>query len=380
MRSTFLPFSQPVITDADIEAVTRVMRSRWITTGSECAGFEREFADYLGCPGAVALASATAGMHLALAALGVGPGDEIVTPSMTWVSTPNIIELSGATPVWVDVDRDTLLATPERMEALITSRTRAIIPVHYAGAPVDLEAFRKLAAKYGVRLIEDAAHAIGTRYRGDRVGKTGTSVFSFHPIKNVTTGEGGMVCSDDAEFLARVRRLKFHGLGVDAFDRETQGRKPQAEVIEPGYKYNLTDMAAALGRSQLPRLEAMNAIRRDLAARYDRAFADLPEILPLRAPVWPHEHSWSLYVVRLDKPGLDRLTFMERLKARNIGSGIHFIAAHTHAYYRKKYSGASLPDTEWNSERIISLPLFPGMTGDDVRDVVEAVKSALMGE
>ncbi|MCC8189619.1 MAG: UDP-4-amino-4-deoxy-L-arabinose aminotransferase [Planctomycetes bacterium] len=379
MRSSFLPFSQPDITDADIEAVVRVMRSRWLTTGRECQAFEEAFAARVGCPGAVALASATAGLHLLLTALGIGPGDEVITPSLTWVSTPNLIELAGATPVWADVDRDTLLLSADRVEPLLTDRTRAIIPVHFAGAPVDLDPLRRLAAERGVVLIEDAAHAIGTRYRGRPVGQTGTSIFSFHPIKNITSGEGGMVCSDDLELLARIRRLKFHGLGADAFDRETGGRKPQAEVLEPGYKYNLTDMAAALGRSQLARLDGLNAIRTRLAAFYDRAFADRPEIRPLARPAWLHTHAWSLYPVRLDHPGLSRAEFMARLARRNIGTGIHFMAAHTHAHYRGRWP-AALPDSEWNSERILSLPLFPGMTEEDAADVVAAVTAALRGE
>lgn len=378
MRETFLPFSRPSITDEDVAAVTRVMRSGWLTTGKECAGFEEEFARRVGCRGAVALASGTAGMHILLAALGIGPGDEVITPSMTWASTPNLIELAGAKPVWADIDRDTLMTTAAFVEPLITDRTRAIIPVHFAGAPVDLDPLRALAARRGIPLVEDAAHAAGTSYRGAPVGATGTSIFSFHPIKNITTGEGGMFCSDDEELLTRIRRLKFHGLGLDAYDRETQGRRPQAEVMEPGYKYNLTDMAAALGRTQLARLDWMVERRRTLAGLYARVFADMPEILPLKVPAWPHTHSWHLYIVRVDKPGLSRDQFMERLKKRNIGAGLHFLAAHTHAYYRKKEGGKThLPNTEWNSARILSLPLFPDMADADVNDVAAAVKEAL---
>ncbi len=337
MRSSFLPFSQPQITDDDVQAVVEVMRSRWLTTGRHCQEFESEFAARVGAPGAVAASSATGGMHVALAALGVGPGDEVITPSMTWVSTPNMITLLGASPVWADADRDTLLTSAEFIRPLITDKTKAIIPVHYAGAPVDMDPIRDLARERGIPVIEDAAHSIGTTYKGRVIGSSGTSVFSFHPIKNITTGEGGMICSDDGEFLDRIRRLKFHGLSVDAFDRQMQGRKPQAMVIEPGCKYNMTDMAAALGRSQLRRLDAMNAERARLAAFYDSAFADVPEILPLAAPPWPHDHCRSLYVIRLNRPGLARDAFMERLKRRNIGSGIHFLACHTHTFYREAF-------------------------------------------
>lgn len=378
MRKDFLPFSRPSITDDDVNAVNAVMRSGWITTGKECAEFENEFARRVGAQQAVLLASATAGLHVTLAALGVGPGDEVITPSMTWVSTPNLITLAGATPVWVDIDRENLMTTAEMVEPLITERTKAIIPVHFAGAPVDIGPLRELAARRGIMLIEDAAHAAGTEYKGKPVGSPGTSIFSFHPIKNITTGEGGMVCTDDAELANHVRRLKFHGLGVDAFDRHTQGRKPQAEVIEPGFKYNLTDMAAALGRSQLRRLDDMNAKRERLAKLYLAAFAEVPEIKPLGIPSWQHKHAWHLFIVRLDKLGLGRDEFMERLKARNIGTGLHFRAAHTHAYYRGLPGRKPhLPATEWNSERQFSLPLFPDMTNDDVNDVVAAVKTAL---
>lgn len=381
MRPTFLPFSQPSVTEEDIAAVTGVMRSKWLTTGREAAEFEKEFAAYVGCRGAVAVASATGAMHVALKALDIGPGDEVVTPSLTWVSTPNLIVLAGAKPVWADVDRDTLMLTADMAEPLITPRTRAIIPVHYAGAAADLGPLRELAARKGIALLEDAAHAVGTAYRGERIGATGTALFSFHPIKNITTGEGGMVCSDDEAFLGRVQSLKFHGLGVDAYDRETRGRKPQAQVVEPGYKYNITDMAAALGRTQLARLDTMNAQRRALAGLYARAFADIPEIRPLALPAWPHEHAWHLYVVRLDRPGLARAEFMEWLKRRNIGTGIHFLAAHTQTYYRGREDlRRDLPNTEWNSERILSLPLFPDMTEEDVGDVAAAVREALAGE
>ncbi|MCL1889457.1 MAG: aminotransferase class I/II-fold pyridoxal phosphate-dependent enzyme, partial [Desulfovibrionaceae bacterium] len=265
MRQQFLPFSQPLISEEDIAAVTSVLRSKWITTGGECLELEKEFASLMGAPGAVAVASATGGMHIALKALGIGPGDEVITPSMTWVSTPNLITLAGAQPVWAEVDKDNLMTTAELVEPLINERTKAIIPVHFAGAPLDLAPLRALAHKKQIPLIEDAAHAVGAAYRGEPVGSGGTAIFSFHPIKNITTGEGGIISSPDEDLLERLRRLKFHGLGQDAFNRNQQGRLPQAQVWEPGYKYNLTDMAAALGRSQLARLEEINARRRKLA-------------------------------------------------------------------------------------------------------------------
>jgi UDP-4-amino-4-deoxy-L-arabinose-oxoglutarate aminotransferase len=256
-----------------------------------------------------------------------------------------------------------------------------VIPVHFAGAPADIEPIRQLTSARGIALIEDAAHAVGTHYHGRHVGCCGTSIFSFHPIKNITTGEGGMVCSDDEALLDQVRRLKFHGLGVDAFDRQMQGRSPQAEVIEPGYKYNMTDISAVLGLQQLARVDALNARRAELAGLYRQRLAGIDEITPLRDPPYPMTHAWHLFVVRLDvdKAGLTRDEFMKELKQRNIGTGLHFRAVHLQKYYRECMGmrRGMLPNTEWNSDRICSLPLFPGMTSQDVDDVVTAIKGIL---
>jgi UDP-4-amino-4-deoxy-L-arabinose-oxoglutarate aminotransferase len=246
---------------------------------------------------------------------------------------------------------------------------------------VDIDPIRELAAKRGIALIEDAAHAAGTKYKGERIGKKGTAIFSFHPIKNITTGEGGMVCSDDAELLAKVKSLKFHGLGVDAFDRQAQGRAPQAQVLQPGFKYNLTDISAALGLGQLARLDAFNARRAELANRYFQALETIPEIQPLELPTYDHLHAWHLFIVRLDpeKAGMDRDTFMAALKQQNIGTGLHFRAVHLQKYYTETFGieRGRLPNTEWNSDRILSLPLCPAMKDEDVLDVVEAIKTVL---
>ena len=381
MRKDFLPFSRPSITEEDISAVGEVLRSGWITTGPNTAAFERDFCEYVGCTHAVALGSATAGMHLLLKALEIGPGDEVITPSMTWVSTVNLIVLAGATPVFADIDRDTLMVTPETVAPCISSRTRAVIPVHFAGASVDITALRGLADQNGVPLVEDAAHALGTQYRGRHVGTTGTSVFSFHPVKNITTGEGGMFCTDDKEMAERISRLKFHGLGVDAYDRQAQGRSPQAQVLEPGYKYNMTDMAAVLGLRQLHRINQFNRKRNQLAARYLEWLEDMDELLPLAIPEDTTRHAWHLFIVRLDtdRAGMSRDEFMERLKEKNIGTGLHFRAVHLQKYYRESMGmeKGAIPNTEWNSDRICSLPLFPDMTFEDVDGVVEAIKEVL---
>jgi len=381
MRNEFLPFSRPSITEQDIIAVSEVLRSGWLTTGPKTAEFEQAFCDYTGSAGAVALSSATAGMHLVLKALDIGVGDEVVTPSMTWVSTVNLIVLAGAKSVFVDVDRDTLLVSPESIKASLTNSTKLIIPVHFAGVPVDIEPIRKLAAGKNVFLVEDAAHALGTQYKGERIGRRGTSIFSFHPIKNITTGEGGMFCSDDLELVNCVRRLKFHGLGVDAYDRHTQGRSAQAEVLEPGYKYNMTDVSAVLGISQLARVDKFNRRRTELVMQYRERLDEIDEILPLSNPSYPIQHAWHLFIVRLDidKTKLSRDDFMQELKQRNIGTGLHFRAVHLQKYYRESMGThrGMLPNTEWNSDRICSLPLFPEMTFDDVDDVVNTVKEVL---
>jgi UDP-4-amino-4-deoxy-L-arabinose-oxoglutarate aminotransferase len=382
MRSTFLPFSKPAINEPEIQAVAEVLRSGWITTGRKAAEFEEAFRRYCHAGGSVALCSASAGMHLLLAALGIGPGDEVITPSMTWVSTVNFIVLAGATPVFADIDRNTLMVSAETIEPLITDRTRLIIPVHFAGAPVDMDPLREIASGKNILLVEDAAHAAGAEYHGERIGRHGSAIFSFHPIKNMTCGEGGMFCSDDPDLVERVRRLKFHGLGVDAYDRTVQGRVPQAEVLEPGFKYNLTDMAAALGLGQLGRLDTFIEKRSQLARRYHELLADVDEVLPLALPSYPMRHAWHLFVVRLDtdRAGMDRDTFMTALKERNIGTGIHFKAVHTQKYYREtlRLRDGALPASEWNSERICSLPLFPDMTLEDVDSVIAAIKEVLI--
>ena len=380
MATDFLPLSRPSILEEDIARVGDVLRSGWITTGTCAATFEERFRELVGCTGAVAVTSGTAGMHLVLRVLGIGPGDEVITPSMTWASTVNLIVLSGARPVFVDVDRETLMTAAEYVEPALTARTRLVVPVHFAGAALDLDPLRALSRRRDVALVEDAAHAIGTAYEGVPVGRCGTAVFSFHPIKNITTGEGGMVCSDDEALLAAVRRLRFHGLGVDAFDRETQGRAPQAEVLEPGFKYNLTDVAAALGIGQLARLEDLLAKRTALSDRYRAGLADVPEVRPLGLPAHRMNHAWHLFIVRLeDAAPMDRDAFMAALKQRGIGTGLHFRAVHLQKYYREAFAvpPGRLPNTEWNSARLCSLPLFPDMRLSDVDRVVDAIRDLM---
>ncbi|KTS17027.1 UDP-4-amino-4-deoxy-L-arabinose-oxoglutarate aminotransferase [Pantoea dispersa] len=372
---SFLPFSRPALGEEELAAVQAVFASGWITTGPQNAALEQAFCQLTGNQHAIAVSSATAGMHVTLMALGIQPGDEVITPSLTWVSTLNIITLLGATPVMIDVDRDNLMVSAEQIEAAITPRTRAIVPVHYAGAPADIDALRAVSARHNIPLIEDAAHAVGCYYKGRHVGQQGTAIFSLHAIKNITCAEGGIVVTDDAQLADRLRSLKFHGLGVDAYDRHTHGRKPQAEVIMPGFKYNLPDINAAIALVQLQKLPAINARRQAIAARYLRELADTP-LLPLVQPAWPHQHAWHLFIIRVDEArcGISRDALMEQLKIHDIGTGLHFRAAHTHKYYRERYPQLSLPATEWNSDRICSLPLFPDMHDDDVTRVIAALR------
>ena len=383
MRSTFLPFCRPSISEEDIAAIGDVLRSGWITTGPRVTELEQMIADRTGAKEAIAATSGTALMHLTLQAMGIGPGDEVIGPSMTWVSTPNMVEMRGARNVFVDVDRNTLLASADAIEAAITPRTRLVIPVHYAGAPVDIDAIRALCAKRGVPILEDAAHAIGTQYKGREIGGGDPAIFSLHPIKNITSGEGGVLTTNDTDLANRVRRLRFHGLAVDANDRRQQGRSPQAEVQEPGYKQNMADMNAVLAVRQMPRLDWFIERREAITQFYRSRLAEVDGILPMTDPTWSHRHARHLFVVRVDEKicGMDRNTFMEGLKARNIGTGIHFLASHGQKWYREnrpEWMG-KLPNTEWNSARICTIPCFPDMTDADANDVIDAIKETLAG-
>lgn len=370
----FLPFSRPSMGAEEIAAVQEVVTSGWITTGPKNQMLEEAFCTLTGNRHAIAVSSATAGMHVTLMAMGIGPGDEVITPSLTWVSTLNMIVLLGAIPVMIDVDRDTLMVTPEAVDAAVTPRTKAIVPVHYAGAPCDIDAIRAVGERHGIPVIEDAAHAAGTYYHSRHVGWRGTAIFSFHAIKNMTCAEGGLVVTDDEQLAQNIRSLKFHGLGVDAYDRQTHGRAPQAEVITPGFKYNLADINAALALVQLGKLGEANRRRRDIADRYLLELSDTP-FQPLRIPSWPHLHAWHLFIIRVDEArcGFSRDALMAALKEQGIGTGLHFRAAHTQKYYRERFPDVSLPNTEWNSARICSLPLFPDMTHDDTTRVITAL-------
>ncbi len=378
MRDSFLPFARPSIGDGEIAEITDSLRSGWITTGPKVERFSREFADYVGGRHAAAVSSATAGLHLALLAHGIGAGDEVIAPAMTFVATVNVILHVGATPILADVDRHTLQIRVEEIEKRLTPRTRAIVPVHFAGQPSDLDPILALAGRGGCAVIEDAAHAAGTEYKGRRIGSfPTTSVFSFHPNKNMTTGEGGMVVTDREEIFDRVALLRFHGMDRNAWKRFDKSGSHRYDITDAGYKYNMMDIQAALGLHQLRRLDGFIEERRRQAAVYDAAFADVPGVMRPRPVPYPARHAWHLYTPLLDleRLAIDRDRFITELKTRNIGAGLHYTAVHEFSYFAKRFGWRpeDHPGAHFVSDRILSLPLFPGLTAQDQADVVEAV-------
>ena len=375
-RRTFLTFAPPQIGQAEIDAVVDTLKSAWITTGPKTRAFEQEFAAFVGAQGALALNSCTAGLHTALATLGIGPGDEVITTPMTFCASVNVIEHVGARPVLVDVEPDTLNIDPERIAAAITPRTRAILPVHYAGHPVELDVITTLARVRGLAVVEDAAHAIPARFKGRFIGAgPNPTAFSFYATKNLTTAEGGMLTGEPA-FLERARTISLHGMNRDAWKRYDQGGSWRYDVLLPGFKYNMTDIQAAIGLCQLRRQDVFQRRRREVVARYTAAFGADPALEPpvVRPDV---EHAWHLYVLRLrlDALRIGRDRFIEELTARNIGTSVHFIPVHLHPYYRDKYGYApeAFPVAYGNYLRLLSLPLHPGLSDRDIDDVIEAV-------
>jgi dTDP-4-amino-4,6-dideoxygalactose transaminase len=378
MRNTFLPFSRPSVGDAEINEIADSIRSGWITTGPKVEKFTNMFADYVGGPHASALSSATAGLHLALIAHGVQPGDEVITTAMTFAATVNVIALTGAIPVLVDIDRGTLQLNVAEVARKITKKTKVIMPVHFAGQPVDLDALFDLAKQHNLAIVEDAAHAAGTEYKGKKIGSFDTtSVFSFHPNKNMTTGEGGMAVSTNATVIDQVTLLKFHGMDKNAWKRFDKAGSPRYDITVAGYKYNMMDIQAAMGLHQLPKLNAFITKRTERAEAYQRAFKNVDGLfLPQPVP-YDHKHAWHLYtpLIDIDALTIDRDAFMQQLKERNIGSGLHYSAVHEFSVNAKKYGWKPLdfPEAHFVSERILSLPLFPDMLNQDHDDTVEAV-------
>jgi len=379
----FIPFALPDIGEEEIAAVVGCMRSGWVTTGPISKKFEQAFGAYLVNGGeTIAVNSATAGLHLALEALGIGPGDEVIVPSLTFTATAEVVRYLGAQPVFVDIDPTTLNISPAAIEAAISPRTRAVIPVHYAGLACDMDAILELAKRYHLKVIEDAAHAFPTRYRERLVGTLASDVvvFSFYANKTMTTGEGGMVVTRDPVVAQRIRLMRIHGISSDAFDRYVS-KKPAwyYEVVAAGFKYNLTDIAAAIGIEQLRKIDRFLARREQLAARYDKALSCLPFILPPR-PQSGSNHAWHLYVVRLtEKANLGRDEMIGRLSERGIGTSVHFIPLHRQPYWRDRYAlrNEQFPAAEQAYQSMLSLPLYTRMTESDQERVIEEIHAAL---
>jgi dTDP-4-amino-4,6-dideoxygalactose transaminase len=374
----FLPFSRPTISQAAIDEVVACLKSGWITTGPRVKQFEDDLKAYLGAPHVLSLTSATAGLHLVLVALQLKPGDEVITTPMTFAATLNTIVLAGGKPVLVDVEPGTYNMDVTRIEKAITKRTRAIMPVHFAGLPVDLDPLYDIAKKHNLRVIEDAAHAIGTEYKGKRIGSFGDiQVFSFHPNKNMTTGEGGCVVTRDEKLASDVALLRFHGMDREAWNRFGKKGSQHYEIIAPGYKYNMMDIQAALGLHQLKQLDGYIKRRTELALRYHRLLADWTHWTVTKSPAYSHLHAWHLYtpLINPEAAGMDRDAFMQGMKERNIGTGLHYRAVHLYPYYREQFGfkPGDFPVAETISDRIVSLPLFPLMTDQDQDRVIAAM-------
>ena len=384
VRDSFLPFGAPVIGDDEIEEVVATLRSGWIGTGPRCWRFETQIAEYVAAANAITASSCTAALHLALLAAGVGPGDEVIVPSMTFAATSNVVEHVGAIPRFVDVDPRTLNIDTAALEAAITPATRAVIPVHFGGLPCDMDEITQIARHHGIIVIEDAAHAIGAEYRGRMIGSISDfTCFSFYPNKNMTTGEGGAVCTDREEFVERLKVLRLHGLSADAWRRFASKRLILSEAVVPGYKYNMTDLQAALGIHQLRRLPEFLERREQIAAFYDDAISDAWGLRRQFRPLVGSgsRHALHLYVLMLDMAEfrVSRNEIVEALLAENIGAAIHYRALHMQPFYANKYDfkPSDYPVAAEIGESILTLPCSPGMSDMDAESVVVAVDKVL---
>ncbi len=374
---TRIPFSRPSISEEAIAAVGEVLRSGWITSGPKTLEFEKAFANYLGAKHAIAVCSATAGLDMMVGVLDLKAGDEVIVPSINWVSGPNMIELHGGTTVLCDVERDTMQIDPKSVAKLISPRTRAIMPVHFAGAPADLAALRALCPKgQKIAMLEDAAHATGALLDGVPIGRDSEmAVFSFHPSKNMTTGEGGMITTNDDAIADRLKLARFHGIRKDAWKNHARSGRDVYQVLEPGRKYNLTDIQSVIGLFQLKEVDGFNRERAKLANSYNQKFKGAKILRPLGLPKGPRDrHSWHIFVVLLELERLkgDRADVVDLLEKLGIGTALHYPAVHRQQYYATKYPNMKLPASEWASDRLLSIPLFPGMTESDVDRVVDA--------
>lgn len=384
MSEDFLPFSRPSINSDAISEVVACLQSGWITTGQRVAQFTEDLKHYLDAAFVMPLMSATAGLHLTLLALQFEPGDEVITTPLTFAATLNTIVLAGAKPVLVDIDPDFLNMDLNQLEDVMTEKTRAIIPVHFAGLPVDLDQLYDFANTHELRVIEDAAHAIGTEYKGKKIGSFGdTQVFSFHPNKNMTTGEGGCVVTRDADLAKRIELLRFHGIDREAWNRFGKTGNQDYDIVLPGFKYNMMDIQAALGIHQLRELDQFIIRRTELAERYNEALIDWPQWTLPKEPEYSHRHAWHLYtpLINEDKAHMNRDEFMIKMKEKNIGTGLHYRPIHLHPYYRDSFNfkEGDFPYAEDVGRRIVSLPLFPGMTDNEHDRVIDIMYSIFNG-
>ena len=382
VRDSFLLYGKPAIQEAEIEEVVRTLRSGWLGTGPKVQEFERQFMRYTGAKHAIALNSCTAGLHLALRVLGVGPGDEVITSPMTFAATANVIVHCGARPVFADINPRNLTIDPVQVEHAITPRTKALVPVHFGGRACDMDTLQEIARRHHLSIVEDAAHATETEYHGHKVGTIGDlTCFSFYVTKNVVTGEGGMLTTNNPLLAERIRTLSLHGLSRDAWNRFSSDGYKHYEVLEPGFKYNMMDLQAALGLHQLDRVEANYQRRAFIWQQYNDAFEDLPVFLPSADEDPGSRHALHLYTLLLNIESLseDRDFVLQALRAENIGTGVHYTSLHLHSYYRRSfgYRRGHFPNAEWVSDRTLTLPLGPAMSEEDVDDVIVAVRKVL---
>lgn len=372
--------SKPSIGEEEIAEVVDSLKSGWITTGPKVKKFEDDFRTYIGCKHAIAVNSGTSALHLAYQAAGLKAGDEVITTSMTFVATVNMLMVLGIKPVFADIEGETLNIAEDKIEEKISKKTKAIVPVHFAGRPVNMDKILEIARKHNLKVIEDAAHSVGSEYKGKKIGSvcgSDAACFSFHPIKNITTGEGGMLTTDDDDIAAKVKLLRFHGISKEAWARYSKEGLPFYEVTALGYKYNMMDIQAALGIHQLKKIGKFNEKRGELARAYNQRLGGIEELILPPLNYKDGKHSWHLYIitVKTENLNIDRNQFIVELKKENIGAGIHFNAVHLQPFYQGLgFKRGSLPVTEYYSDRIISLPLFPAMSKADVKKVSEAAK------
>ncbi|OGY67438.1 MAG: UDP-4-amino-4,6-dideoxy-N-acetyl-beta-L-altrosamine transaminase [Candidatus Harrisonbacteria bacterium RIFCSPLOWO2_02_FULL_45_10c] len=381
MRKDFLVFGSPLIEQPEIDEVVDSLKSGWLGTGPKVKKFEEMFSDYKSIKHSVAVNSCTAALHLAMRVIGVKPGDEVIVPTMTFAATANAAIHAGGTPVFADCEKGTMNLDPVDLEKKITKKTKAVIPVHFAGRPCNMDAIMAIAKKHNLKVIEDCAHAIESEYHGEKTGTFGdVGCFSFYVTKNIITGEGGMAITNNDEYAGKIKTLALHGMSKDAWKRFSDEGYKHYQVVDSGHKYNMMDIQAAMGIHQLGRIDRYWKRREEIWNRYNEAFKDLPVFLP--ASVEPNtRHAYHLYtlLIDLDRAGITRDQFLDEMTKRNMGVGVHYIALHLHPFYQEKfgYRKGDFPNAEWISDRTVSLPLSPKLTDEDVNDVILATKKIL---